>query len=176
MTEDIDNKDIDEAMAQEEAALDATTARLGELEAELSNARDRHLRLAAEFDNYRKRIARDQGDMLARAQASLVAKLAEVLDDLDRVAHHSESATKEALLQGVEMVERKLRTVLEAEGLERFDPAGQPFDPAVMEALTTVPANDPEEDDHVATVFAPGYRFQGTLIRPARVVVKKHEG
>jgi molecular chaperone GrpE len=176
MTEDIDNKDIDEAMAEEEAALDATTARLGELEAELSNARDRHLRLAAEFDNYRKRIARDQGDMLARAQSSLVAKLAEVLDDLDRVAHHSESATKEALLQGVELVERKLRTVLEAEGLERFDPAGQPFDPAIMEALTTVPADDPAEDDHVATVFAPGYRFQGTLIRPARVVVKKHEG
>ena len=176
MTEDIDNRDIDEAMAEEEAALDATTARLGELESELSNARDRHLRLAAEFDNYRKRIARDQSDMLARAQASLVAKLAEVLDDLDRVAHHSESATKEALLEGVELVERKLRTVLETEGLERFDPTGLLFDPAMMEALTTVPADNPEEDDHVATVFAPGYRFQGTLIRPARVVVKKHEG
>ena len=117
MTEDIENKDIDQAMAEEEAALDATTARLGELEAELSNARDRHLRLAAEFDNYRKRIARDQGDMLARAQASLVAKLAEVLDDLDRVAHHSESATKETLLEGVELVERKLQTVLETQGL-----------------------------------------------------------
>jgi molecular chaperone GrpE len=176
MTEELENQDIDEAMAEEQAALDATTTRLGELESELANARDRHLRLAAEFDNYRKRIARDQGETLARAQAALITKLAEVLDDLDRVAHHSESANKEALLQGVEMVERKLRSMLEAEGLERFDPAGQPFDPAVMEALTTVPSDDPAQDDHVATVFAPGYRFQGTLIRPARVVVKKHEG
>ena len=176
MTEDIDNKDIDEAMAEEEAALNATTARLGELEFELSNARDRHLRLAAEFDNYRKRIARDQNETLARAQAGLIAKLVDVVDDLDRVTDHAGSATKEALLEGVELVERKLKTLLEAEGLERLDPTGQPFDPQVMEALTTMPAEHPEEDDQVATVFAPGYRFQGTLIRPARVVVKKHEG
>ena len=174
MTDETENMEIDDAFAEEEAALDATEARLGELEAELANARDRHLRLAAEFDNYRKRIARDQGENLARAQAGLITRLSEVVDDLDRVTDHAGSATKEALLEGVELVERKLKNLLQSEGLERFDPAGEPFDPAVMEALTTMPTDDPAEDNLVATVFAPGYRFQGTLIRPARVVVKKH--
>jgi molecular chaperone GrpE len=176
MSDQNEDNGIDHAIAEEEAALEASAQRLNDLEAELATARDRHLRLAAEFDNYRKRIARDQSDTLARAQAGLIAKLVEVLDDLDRVAHHSESASKEALLQGVELVERKFRAVLEAAGLERIDPAGQPFDPAIMEALTTMPAGSAEEDDVVASVFAPGYRFQGALVRPARVVVKKHEG
>lgn len=174
MTAEAEDNGIDSAFADEEAALDATQARLGELESELANARDRHLRLAAEFDNYRKRIARDAGETLARAQSGLIAKLSEVIDDLDRVTDHADGATKEALLEGVEMVEKKLKTILEAEGLERIFPTGEKFDPAVMEALTTVPADDPAEDDDVANVFAPGYRFQGTLIRPARVVVKKH--
>lgn len=174
MTDETEINEMDDAFAQEEAALDATQARLSELELELANARDRHLRLAAEFDNYRKRIIRDQSETLARAQSGLIAKLADVIDDLDRVTDHAGAATKEALLEGVELVERKLKTLLETEGLERIFPTGERFDPEVMEALTTMPTDDPAEDDLVGTVFAPGYRFQGTLIRPARVVVKKH--
>lgn len=165
---------IDEAIAQEEAAAESIHGRLQELEHELSASRDRHLRLAAEFDNYRKRTARESAETIARAQAALIGKLVDVLDDLDRVAHHSENATKDALLQGVEMVERKFRTALEAAGLERIDPAGAQFDPNEMEALTTMPTENADEDDQVANVFAPGYRFHGMLVRPARVVVKKH--
>lgn len=168
--------DIENAVAEEEAAAESIHARLQELEGELAASKDRHLRLAAEFDNYRKRTAREHSETVARAQAGLIARLVDVLDDLDRVAHHSESANKEALLVGVEMVERKFRTALEGAGLERIDPKDQPFDPAIMEALTTMPTDKAEEDDLVASVFAPGYRFQGTLVRPARVVVKKHEG
>ncbi|MGQ0562050.1 MAG: nucleotide exchange factor GrpE, partial [Gemmatimonadota bacterium] len=168
--------DIEQAITAEEAAAEAIHVRLEELEGELAAARERHLRLAAEFDNYRKRIAREQSEMLARAQAVLIAKLVDVIDDLDRVAHHSGNASKEALLEGVELVERKFRGVLEGSGLERIDPAGQPFDPAIMEALTAVPTDRPEEDHLVGEVFQYGYRFQGTLVRPARVVVKKYEG
>lgn len=168
-----DGNVAEDAIAAEEAQSNVIHTRLQELENELSSSKDRHLRLAAEFDNYRKRVARDQTETLARAQAGLVSRLVQVLDDLDRVAHHSENASKEALLEGVELVERKLRQVMEAAGLERLDATGGQFDPATMEALTTVPTDDPDEDDHVATVFEPGYRFQGTLVRPARVVVKK---
>jgi molecular chaperone GrpE len=146
------------------------------LQSELNAARERHLRLAAEFDNYRKRVARDQMESVARAQANLVGKLVDVLDDLERVTHHSEKATMETLLHGVELVERKLRQSLEAVGLERIAAEDAVFDPAVMEALMTVPADSPEEDDHVADVFQPGYRYQGVLLRPARVRVKKYEG
>lgn len=171
MTDDIEN--LDQTIAEEEAANAAMHGRLQELESELSASRDRHLRLAAEFDNYRKRVVRDQADNVARAQSGLLKSLVDVLDDLDRVAHHSESSTKEALLQGVELVERKLRQQLESAGLERIDPKGSVFDPATMEALTTVPTDNAEEDEHVSDVFQPGYRFQGVLLRPARVVVKK---
>ena len=165
----------EQAIADEEAASATIHSRLKELETELSASRERHLRLAAEFDNYRKRTAAQQTESVARAQGTLVTKLADVLDDLDRVAHHSDSATKEALLEGVGLVERKFRQVMEAAGLERIDPAGQPFDPAVMEALMSVPTDKAEEDDHVSDVFQAGYRYQGTLVRPARVTVKKHE-
>src|SRR5512134_706963 len=121
---------VENAIAEEEAAAAAIHARLTELETELAASKDRHLRLAAEFDNYRKRVQRDQAENLARAQTGLVSKLVEVLDDLDRVAHHSETASKEALLEGIELVERKYRQVLEGAGLERIDAAGAPFDPA----------------------------------------------
>ena len=148
---------------------------LEQLQTELNAARDRHLRLAAEFDNYRKRVARDQSENVARAQANLLVKLVDVLDDLERVAHHSENATIESLTQGVELVERKLRQTLESAGLERIAAEDASFDPATMEALMTVPTNSPEEDDTVADVFQPGYRYQGVLLRPARVRVKKYE-
>lgn len=147
---------------------------LDQLQDELESARERHLRLAAEFDNYRKRVARDQSETIARAQAGLLNKLVDVLDDLERVAHHSETATTETLLHGVELVERKLKQTLESSGLERIVAEG-PFDPANMEAITTVPTDDPAQDDHVADVLQPGYRYQGVLLRPARVRVKKFE-
>jgi molecular chaperone GrpE len=166
----------EEAIAAEEASAAVVHSRLQELEGELSASRDRHLRLAAEFDNYRKRTVREQSDAAARAQSALVAKLADVLDDLDRATQHSEASTKEALVEGVELVERKFRQVLEAAGLERVDPRGEQFDPESMEALMSVPTDNPEEDGHVADVFQPGYRLQGMLVRPARVTVKKYEG
>ncbi len=149
---------------------------LDQLQSELEAARDRHLRLAAEFDNYRKRVARDQAESVARAQSALVGRLVEVLDDFERVAHHSENATVESLLHGFELVERKLRSTLETAGLERIAAEDAPFDPTVMEALMTVPTDDPAEDDHVADVFQTGYRYQGVLLRPARVRVKQFEG
>jgi molecular chaperone GrpE len=170
-----DDTSVEDAIA-EDTVTEESQERLRDLETQLAASKDRYLRLAAEFDNYRKRVVRDQTDNLARAQAALVIKLVEVLDDLDRVAHHSESAGKDTLLEGVDLVERKYRQVLESAGLERVDADGQSFDPATMEALTTVPTDNPDEDYHVGDVFQPGYRFQGILLRPARVVVKKFEG
>lgn len=144
---------------------------------DVSTLRDRHLRLAAEFDNYRKRVERERAEAWNRAQAELASKLLDVLDDLQRVAHYNpETATAQSLLEGTQMVERKLTRVLEAAGVEAIEPAGEPFDPAVHEALMTVPTEAREEDNSVADVFQKGYRLKGTLLRPARVRVKKYEG
>lgn len=157
-------------------ATDVAAAEFEALRAEMDALNDRHLRLAAEFDNYRKRNERERVELGARAQAELVGKLLEALDDLQRVVEvDAESTSVEALLEGVELVEKKLRRTLESAGLEPIDAEGEFFNPATMEALMTLPAERPEDDELVADVFQKGYRFRDTLIRPARVRVRKYE-
>lgn len=142
------------------------------LSAELESLRDRHLRLAAEFDNFRKRMQRERGEIWSRAQAAVVASLLEVLDDLGRVvALDAAKASLGDVLQGVSLVERKLVRALESAGLERVGASGEVFDPNVHEAVGTSQAGSPEQDRMVAEVLQPGYRFAGFLLRPARVSV-----
>lgn len=163
--------------ASERTASQASGADSAALEAELSSSRDRYLRLAAEFENYRRRTDRERGEGTVRAQAQLMGRLLEPLDDLQRVAHFTgESATAESLLEGVQMVERKLLRVLEGAGLEVVEAKGEQFDPSRHEALMTAEAESPEDDDRVGEVFQKGYEFKGVLLRPARVQVKKYNG
>jgi molecular chaperone GrpE len=146
------------------------------LQAQLSDASEKHLRLAADFDNYRRRVERDRADALARAQSGLVKRLLDVMDDLERVTHHGDPfVSAPALLEGVQLIERKLRQVLESSGLEEVAAEGGRFDPQTMEAVASVPAESPEEDETVSDVFQKGYRFNGVLVRPARVRVRKHD-
>lgn len=143
---------------------------------EVQELRDRHLRLAAEFDNYRKRVERERAESWQRAQGQLAERLLDALDDLQRfTSAEAETLSAEAVLDGVRLIERKILRALEAAGLEPIEAEGQPFDPEVHEALTTVPTEDPEADDSVADVFQRGYRFKGALLRPARVRVHRHE-
>jgi molecular chaperone GrpE len=142
---------------------------------ELERSQDRFVRLAAEFDNYRKRTEREKVDAYARAQAHLIGRLLDALDDLERVADFDETTPSKALLEGVQLVEKKLLAAFEAAGLRRMDAAGKPFDPASMEAVATVETESPEDDEIVADVFQAGYRFGDQLVRPARVRVKKFE-
>jgi molecular chaperone GrpE len=156
---------------------DRTSTGGADAAAELQAAQDRHLRLAAEYDNYRKRTERERSESWTRAQAQLVERLLEPLDDLQRVAHFDPATTSAgSLLEGVQLVERKLLRVLEAAGLDPVEAEGQPFDPAIHEALASTAAERPDEDDTVADVFQKGYRLKGVLLRPARVRVKKYEG
>jgi molecular chaperone GrpE len=171
--------DIDQA----EVEVGTTSPEVGEregdpgYEAELTGARDKYLRLAAEFENYRKRTDRERGEGTVRAQAKLVEQLLEPLDDLQRVAHFTaENATAESLLEGVQMVERKLMRVLETAGLAVVEARGERFDPSRHEAIMAAEAESDEEDDSVGEVFQNGYEFKGVLLRPARVQVKKFNG
>lgn len=147
-----------------------------ELRREIESMKDRHLRLAAEFDNFRKRSYAQLGETGTRAQAQLVGKLIEVIDDFQRIASLSPSGTPvESVLEGVGLVERKFGHLLQEAGLEEIDPVGERFDPNLMEAMVRVPTDDPAEDDIVDQVFLRGFRFGGHLVRPARVSVRKHE-
>jgi molecular chaperone GrpE len=148
---------------------------LASLRRELSAASDRYLRLAAEFDNYRKRIERERADAWGRAQAELAARLLDVLDDLERVTQHAATASSvDSLVEGVQLVERKLHGTLTAAGLEAVHADDASFDPNSMEAVAMVATDSRDEDDVVSDVFQRGYTFRGTLLRPARVRVKKY--
>jgi molecular chaperone GrpE len=141
------------------------------LEGDLAELKDRHLRLAAEFDNYRKRSSRERAELADRAQANFVAKLLDVLDDLDRLVASDANTPLPALREGLSAVDRKLWKELQDAGVERIDPVGSAFDPALHEAVSTVPAPEGSKEHTVSATFQPGYRFKGTLIRPARVQV-----
>jgi molecular chaperone GrpE len=147
------------------------------LENEVAAAKDQHLRLAAEFDNYRKRVARERIELSERAQAAFIMRLLDVLDDLDRlVASDPASTSADSLRDALLLVDKKLRKELEAAGVERIDPVGEPFNPSLHEAVSTVPAPDPSRDHTVSATFQSGYRFKGQLVRPARVQVYSTQG
>jgi len=153
------------------AGLEAGLVRAGTL---LADEKDKLLRLAAEFDNFRKRSVRERQEAEARGMSLLVRGILDALDDLGRFAHVDPATTDaRTLQQGVEMVEKKLLKSLAGHGLEIVNPVGRPFDPAVQEAVTTAPAASPEEDHTVAQVFQVGYVFNGMLLRPAQVVVRQ---
>jgi molecular chaperone GrpE len=141
------------------------------LEDDLAELKDRHLRLAAEYDNYRKRSSRERAELADRAQASFVAKLLDVLDDLDRLVASDSSTPLTTLREGLSAVDRKLWKELQDAGVERIDPVGTAFDPALHEAVSTTPAPERSKEQVVSATFQPGYRFKGTLVRPARVQV-----
>jgi molecular chaperone GrpE len=146
-----------------------------EIEEELASLQDRFLRLQAEFDNYRKREARERSAAWARAKADLVQKLLGALDDLQRVAHlNTEKTSAGAIIDGISLVERKLVDTLAREGLGRIGEVGEPFDPHRHDAITTLPAPSPDLDGTVATVAIPGYEFGSQLLRPAQVQVYEY--
>lgn len=143
---------------------------------ELDELRDRHLRLAAEFENYRKRTRREMTEARERAQAALAERLLDALDDLERfLATPSDETTAASLREGVEMVRDKLWKELSEAGLERMDPRGESFDPELHDALLTRPVEDREDGGRVSEVLMNGYTFGDRVLRPARVEVTKHE-
>ncbi|MGH7547159.1 MAG: nucleotide exchange factor GrpE [Gemmatimonadales bacterium] len=150
---------------------------VGRLEGQLAELKDRHLRLAAEYENFRKRTLKERTDLWGRAQAELVQRLVDALDDLARFAHVDPDATDARTIHdGIDMVERKVWKELEASGVTRVDQVGVPFDPNVHEAVTTEPTDHPAKDQTVGVVLQPGYELGGQLIRPARVAVLTWQG
>jgi molecular chaperone GrpE len=143
----------------------------------LNEQRDKYLRLAAEYDNFRKRAGKERLESGQRAQGELVKTLIDALDDLARFAHVDPATVDAAtVVQGADMVEKKLLKSLQSAGLQIIHPVDQPFDPSLHEAVMTEPALSPEDDHMVGRVFQSGYMFGSQLLRPARVVVKQWNG
>lgn len=172
-------READDPVVEDEAALQDEPDVMEEegdsaaaLAAELELANDRQLRLAAEFENFRKRTRREAAETTALAQAEFARRLLPTLDDLARVSSTPpETTTVEALDQGLDLILRNLRKELEEIGLARIEALGERFDPELHQAVLTAETEEPELDDTVSRVFVDGYVFQGRLVRPAQVEV-----
>ena len=174
--DEIETEDVDADTAAT-AADDMNATATDATDAPASEERERYLRLAAEYDNFRKRTARERQEAHSRGQADMLKGLIDPLDDIGRFAHVDPASTDaKTLVDGVAMVEKKLFKTLSGHGLEVVNPDGRPFDPAQHEAVMTEPASSPDEDHLVSRVFQVGYVFNGQLLRPARVVVKQWNG
>ncbi len=164
--------EIEEATERSEGMEDAAEE-AEDPEASLKRERDEYLALAqraqADFENYRKRAAKEAAAAGDRAKGGLVRELLPVVDNLERALASAEES-EQHLAEGVRLVHSELVAVLQRNGVEPFDPSGEPFDPEVHEALSTQPA-DGADPGTVVGVMEKGYKLNGTVLRPARVVV-----
>jgi molecular chaperone GrpE len=147
-------------------------AKIAELEAAAAEARDRHLRLAADFDNFKKRSRQDQVDTIQHASADLISRLLPGLDDLHKALDHTPGGVDEAWVKGLELSVRKLEEALSAHGLEPIESVGSPFDPKLHEAIGHEESSDQPEDTVVAELRR-GYRIRDRVVRPALVKVAR---
>ncbi len=175
MTDDVTELEQDVGKPEPEAPASepASPPSLEDALAAVTAERDEYLALAqrvqADFENYRKRAAREQERLVAHAHERLVRELLPVLDDLERALDAAERHEEAALVDGVRLVQRALRGALEREGLAEI-PTDGPFDPHVHEALMSRP-DDGAEPGSVLEVVQRGYRLGERVVRPARVIV-----
>jgi molecular chaperone GrpE len=155
----------------EEDAAKALATDIESLEGELTRQKDLYLRLAADFDNFRKRTAQDIDRRAAAQKDALILELLPIIDNLERaLASGNVSTSHEKLRQGVQMTLQQLQQLLRRHGVEPEDSLGQPFDPNRHEAVRARP--DASQPDHVVLeVFQRGYYKGNEVLRPAKVVV-----
>ena len=144
------------------------TSTAGGLPAELASQKERYLRLAADFDNYRKRTARDAARSAAAQKEDFIRELLPVIDNLERAL--DSDASPEQLRQGVRITLQQLTQLLRNHGIEPEECSGRPFDPLYHEAVSV--RHDPSQPHHVILeTFQRGYRRGNEIFRPAKVVV-----
>jgi molecular chaperone GrpE len=147
---------------------------------ETADLEDRYLRLAAEFDNFRKRTARQYAEIVKNANEELIQDILGIIDDLDRALQSASNAEaqnqkfdKDTFIEGMKLIYDKLMTVLKGRGVTMFDPMGQPFDPQYHDAVMQMPSD--AEEGTIIGVISPGYMLNDKVIRHAKVIVASSE-
>lgn len=142
---------------------------VAQLKEDLRREHDLYLRSAADFDNYRKRVERERASAAHAGKRGLILALLDVMDDFDRALAHA-GQEPEPVVEGLQAIYRRLTALLAAEGVTAFESVGQPFDPALHEAVGSV-ESDEQESGAVFDELSRGYRWKEELLRPARVRV-----
>ncbi len=150
-------------------------AKIEQLEGEAQDATNRYLRLAADFDNYKKRVRQEQAETVERANAELVAKLLPVVDNFHRVMESAPAEADDAWLKGVQLTLQQLDDLLISMGVSPIEAIGQPFDPTLHEAIGHE-ESDEQPEDTVITEVRKGYRLNERVVRPALVRVARPVG
>ncbi len=160
------NEHLNEQLAEE--------SELDKLNAELSEAKEKYLRLVAEFENFRKRNAKERVELIQTAGKETIQSLLVVLDDTDRAAKQLETSEDiNTIKEGISLVFNKLRNILQQKGLKKMDSIKQEFDADLHEAVTEIPVPDENMKGKVIDEIEPGYYLNDKLIRHAKVVVGK---
>lgn len=143
------------------------------LQAELDEQKDKYIRLFAEFDNFKKRNAKERYELMQTAGRDVITSLLDVLDDCDRAEKQLQASEDEQLKTGVQLVFNKLRTTLQAKGLKAMETINTEFDVEKHEAITEIPAPTEELKGKVVDEITKGYYLNDKIIRFAKVVVGK---
>jgi molecular chaperone GrpE len=147
---------------------------LDQAKLDLAEQKDKYLRLMAEFDNYKRRTAKERMDLIQTAGKDVIVSLLDVLDDCDRAEKQLNTSTDIALQkEGIQLVFNKIRTTMQAKGLSPMESIGKEFDAAFHEAITEVPVPDENLKGKVIDEVTKGYLLNEKIIRFAKVVVGK---
>jgi molecular chaperone GrpE len=160
------------AEAPDSRAVTSMETKIAELESELAEAKDRRLRLAADFDNFKKRTRQEQLETIQHASADLIARLLPALDDLHKALDHKPKGVDDAWVKGLELSVRKLDEALSAHGLEPIESVGARFDPKLHEAIGSEESVEHPEDT-ITSELRRGYRIRDRVVRPALVKVAR---
>jgi molecular chaperone GrpE len=155
-----------------EKEVESLSAELEKVSSELEDTRDRFLRGLADFDNYRKRVARDREQLVRCANEDLIKRLLEVVDNLERALASSRTEDFEGFKKGVQLIYEHLKELLTKEGLCPIECLGEAFDPNYHEAVMAID-KEGEEPEKVVEEIQKGYTLDGRVIRPSKVVVSK---
>jgi molecular chaperone GrpE len=158
--------------APESAAVSLMEGKIAELESAVAESKDRYLRTAADFDNFKKRSRQQQLETIQHASADLIARLLPALDDLHKALDHKPAGVDESWVKGLELSVRKLEEALSAHGLEPIHAVGNPFDPKLHEAIGYEESSEYPEDT-VTSELRRGYRIRDRVVRPALVKVAR---
>jgi len=152
----------------ESAGVSSMEAKIAELESAVAEAKDRYLRSAADFENFKKRARQQQLDTIQHASADLIGRLLPALDDLHKALDHKPAGVDGSWVKGLELSVRKLEEALGAHGLEAIHSVGEPFDPKLHEAIGYEESAEHPEDT-VTSELRRGYRIRDRVVRPALV-------
>ncbi len=163
-----------------QAALDEARRKIEQLEQELAEAKDRHLRAVAELDNFKRRTSKEKIELSGHVKAGVFSDIIGLVDNFERFFQHVEDGgggdLDENFIQGVELIHKSLQKVLEKHGVEPINETGVPVDYNLHQGLMTQPVDDRKQDQSVVEILEVGYKIGDKLIRPAKVKVGEFGG